>query len=54
MCLYRHLEKDKFDFEGALKLFEANADILSENEKSISFEKYVVMCANENLFSEKS
>jgi len=46
MTLYRHIEKDKFIFKSALKMFEENADIITEDEKNLSFDKFTCLCVD--------
>jgi hypothetical protein len=46
MTLYRHIEKEKFVFKNALKMFEENADIITEEEKNLSFDKFTSLCVD--------
>lgn len=44
MILNRHLEKDKFDEDKLFELFEENADIIDEEGKNLSFERFSILC----------
>jgi Ca2+-binding EF-hand superfamily protein len=46
ITLYRHIEAKKFDFRSALDLFEEASDIITDNEKNLSFDKFTALCVN--------
>ncbi|KAL4479994.1 hypothetical protein ABPG74_020510 [Tetrahymena malaccensis] len=50
LTLFRHIEIDKFSFSKAFKMFESNADIITENEKCLSFQKFTALCLQNHLF----
>ncbi|EAR92111.2 EF hand protein (macronuclear) [Tetrahymena thermophila SB210] len=50
LTLFRHIEADKFSFSKAFKMFESNADIITENEKCLSFQKFTALCLQNHLF----
>lgn len=44
ITLYRHIESDRFHFKDALNLFDEAADIVTEQEKNLSFDKFTALC----------
>jgi Ca2+-binding EF-hand superfamily protein len=54
VTLFRHIEARKFEFRAALDLFEEAADIITKEEKNLSFDKFTALCVNQQLFSEES
>ena len=44
LTLFRHIEKEKFIFTKALKMFDKYADIVTDEEKCLSFEKFTSFC----------
>lgn len=50
LTLYRHIEGDKFSFSKAFKMFESHADIITEDEKCLSFQKFTALCLQNHLF----
>ncbi len=52
LTLFRHIEKQLFDFTKVLKMFEDSADLITEEEKNISFDKFTALCIDHKLFSE--
>lgn len=53
VILYRHIESHKFDEEAVIKLFEESADLVTDTEKNMSFDKFVAICVDFNLFSDE-
>lgn len=53
VILYRHIESQKFVEEAVIKLFEESADIVTDTEKNMSFDKFVAICVDYNLFSDE-
>ena len=52
LTLFRHIEKARFEFSDVLKTFEQNADLITEEEKNLSFDKFTALCVDRQLFSE--
>lgn len=52
MTLYRHIEHSKFNFKRTLKLFEENADIITNQEKNLSFNKFTALSLDKGIFTE--
>lgn len=52
VLLNRHIEKDTLVPEKLASLFFENADLDIEEEKNLSFDKFAVVCAENNLFSD--
>jgi hypothetical protein len=44
LTLFRHIEKDKFAITKALKMFENYADIITDEEKCLSFDRFTSFC----------
>lgn len=42
---------NRFNLMKCIKLFEEKADIITEEEKNLSFEKFTAICIDFNLFS---
>ncbi|KRX02725.1 hypothetical protein PPERSA_01842 [Pseudocohnilembus persalinus] len=53
LTLYRHIESNKFNFDEVLDLFERQADVVTEGEKNLSFDKFTSLCVEKRIFSEK-
>jgi hypothetical protein len=51
ILLYRHIERDKFVEEDVIKIFEEQCDIITDNETSMSFDKFTAVCVEYSLFS---
>lgn len=54
MTLFRHIEASKFNFKKTLKLFEENADIITNQEKNLSFNKFTALSLDNGIFTEQS
>ena len=52
VLLYRHIEKDKFKEEDVVKLFEEQADLITDSQKNMSFDKFTAICVDYQLFSD--
>ena len=52
VLLYRHIEKEKFVLDHVIKIYEENADIVIDNQKKMSFDKFTAICVEYSLFSE--
>lgn len=52
VLLYRHIEKEKFNEEKVVKLFEEQADLVTNSEKNMSFDKFTAICVDFQLFSD--
>lgn len=51
VLLYRHIEPEKFNEEAVIKIFEEQCDIITDNETSMSFDKFTAVCVEYGLFS---
>ena len=52
LLLNRHSEADKYDEQKFIKLFYDNADILTEKDKNLSFDRFTRISVENNLFSD--
>ena len=52
ILLYRHIEKEKFDEDSVIKIFEEASDLIEGDEKKLSFDKFTSICVEFNLFSD--
>jgi hypothetical protein len=52
LMLYRHIEAGKFKENEAMELFEVQADLVSEDERNMSFDRFTAICVDYGLFSE--
>ena len=52
VLLYRHIEKEKFKEEDVVKLFEDQADLITDSQKNMSFDKFTAICVDYQLFSD--
>lgn len=54
MLIYRHIEKEKFHFDNVRRLFVEKSDCIVpvSGEKAISFEKFINLAIEFNLFNE--
>jgi len=52
VLLYRHIEKEKFNEEVVVKLFEDQADLITDSQKNMSFDKFTAICVDYHLFSD--
>ena len=53
ILLYRHIEKETFEEENVEKIFEEAADLVEDEEKKMSFDKFAVVCVDFSLFSDR-
>ncbi|EAR96842.2 EF hand protein (macronuclear) [Tetrahymena thermophila SB210] len=51
LTLYRHIMSNRFNLMRCIKMFEEKADIITEEEKNLSFEKFTAICIDYNLFT---
>ncbi|KAL4466832.1 hypothetical protein ABPG74_010429 [Tetrahymena malaccensis] len=51
LTLYRHIMSSRFNLMRCIKMFEEKADIITEEEKNLSFEKFTAICIDYNLFT---
>lgn len=51
LTLFRHIMPNKFNLMRCIKMFESKADIITDQEKNLSFEKFTALCIDFNLFS---
>lgn len=54
LLLNRYIEPSNFELSCCIKRFFDNADTLTDKERTMSFNKFAVVCTNFNLFSDKS
>ena len=54
ILLNRYIEPRQFDLNICVKWFFDYADLIKDNEKNMSFDKFAVVSTNFNLFSENS
>lgn len=54
LTLFRHIEVHKFSLSKAFKIFEQNADNITEHEKSLSFSKFTAISLQNHLFLDSS
>ena len=54
LILNKYIEPEKYDEEKWIEVFEDNADIHSEEERALSFERFSILCMEYNLFSDHS
>ena len=52
MLLNRHIESDKFDEDKLYEIFDENADIIKDDEKNLSFDRFSILCMEHELFSD--
>ena len=52
ILLYRHIERNKFNEEIVIKIFEESADLVDDNEKKMSFNKFAAISVEHSLFSD--
>ena len=52
VLLYRHIENDKFKEDDVVKLFEEQADLITDSQKNMSFDKFTAICVDFQLFSD--
>ena len=49
--MFRHIEANRFHFKKCLKIFEESADVITEKDKSMSFDKFTEMCVDMKIFT---
>ena len=52
LLLNRYIEPKDFDMSTCVKHFFDNVDNISENEQTMSFDKFAIVCTNLNIFTE--
>ena len=52
ILLYKYIESEKFDLGFVKDLFNDYADILDEEEKNLSFDRFTVICVDYSLFTD--
>ena len=52
MTMFRHIEANRFHFKKCLKIFEESADVITEKDKSMSFDKFTEMCVDMKIFTQ--
>ncbi|CAD8147679.1 unnamed protein product [Paramecium octaurelia] len=52
LLLIRHIEPEKFDEEKFIDIFEEFADLVEEDEKNLSFDRFSILCMEHELFSD--
>lgn len=51
ITLYRHIMPSRFNLVKCIKVFEEKADVVTSEEKNISFGKFTALCIDDNLFT---
>lgn len=54
LILNKYIEPDKYDEEKWIDVFEDNADLITEEEKNLSFDRFSILCMEYNLFSDQA
>ncbi|CAK88359.1 unnamed protein product (macronuclear) [Paramecium tetraurelia] len=54
LILNKYIEADKYDEDKWIEVFEDNADIVTEEERALSFERFSILCMEYNLFSDQA
>lgn len=52
LILNKYIEADKYEEDKLIDIFEDNADIINEEERALSFERFSILCMEYNLFSD--
>ncbi|CAD8155780.1 unnamed protein product [Paramecium octaurelia] len=52
LLLIRHIEPDKFEEDKFVDIFEEYADLLEDDEKNLSFDRFSILCMEHELFSD--
>lgn len=52
LILNKYIEADKYDEDKWIEIFEDSADIITEEERALSFERFSILCMEYNLFSD--
>ncbi|CAD8065344.1 unnamed protein product [Paramecium sonneborni] len=52
LLLIRHIEPEKFDEDKFIDVFEEFADLVEEEEKNLSFDRFSILCMEHELFSD--
>ena len=53
ILIYRYIENEKFEENRVLKIFQETADVIGENEKNLSFDKFATISVDYDLFSDE-
>ncbi|CAD8173037.1 unnamed protein product [Paramecium pentaurelia] len=51
ITLFRHIEHQKFNFKDAMNLFYEQADIIQNEERSLSFNRFTSLCVSQQIFT---
>jgi len=51
LTLFRHIMPARFNLMKCIQMFEDGADIITEDQKNLSFEKFTALCIDFNLFT---
>ncbi|CAD8074125.1 unnamed protein product [Paramecium primaurelia] len=51
ITLFRHIENQKFNFKDAMNLFYEQADIIQNEERSLSFNRFTSLCVSQQIFT---
>lgn len=54
VLLFRHIEPTSFELAAVIKIFFDNADVFSQGEHCMSFDKFAAVCHDRDLFTENS
>ncbi|CAD8141379.1 unnamed protein product [Paramecium pentaurelia] len=54
LILNKYIEADKYDEDKWIEIFDDNADIITEEERALSFERFSILCMEYNLFSDQA
>ncbi|CAD8055296.1 unnamed protein product [Paramecium primaurelia] len=52
LLLIRHIEPDKFEEDKFVDIFEEYADLVEDDEKNLSFDRFSILCMEHELFSD--
>lgn len=52
LILNRHIESERFDANTLTSLFYDKADLEVDNEKNLSFDKFAILCLENQLFTD--
>jgi hypothetical protein len=52
LLLIRHIEPEKFDEDKFVEIFEEFADLVEDEEKNLSFDRFSILCMEHELFSD--
>lgn len=54
LLLNKHMEKETYNYKVCCNVFHENADVVVDGEKGLSFDKFSVICVENNLLSEEA